>query len=294
MDLYEFLLKRQSVRKYTENAPDADTLEAINGDIAALKPLCPDIPVKIELLGKMQLHQLFTAIGSVKAPYYAVITSGEAPLAKANAGFLGEQLVAALTQRGFGTCWSGSLKAAKTAFPLPYIISIGFGYPQDGLFREAGQKPRRKTTEEICLKQPENKLLRPLVEAARIAPSAINRQPWRLEPEGSTLHVFCEKPSFLTPVGFGHVKVPLPGSMLEKLQEIDCGIALAHIMFCAKHFSAETEFRRIPGKENAGEKLIYVMSAVVKREKAASGTEPAVKNPPAKKPPARSGKKKKK
>lgn len=262
MDLYESLLKRRSVRRYAESATDGEMLQSVKETVEALRPLCPEIRAKIELIGKTELTQFFTATGSVKAPCYAVITSEDAPLAKANAGFLGEQLVAALTLRGIGTCWSGGLKASKTAFPLPYIIAIGFGTPRDGLLRDPEQKLRRKTAEEICLKQPERKLMKSLVEAVRVAPSAINRQPWRLEPERDALHVFCEKPSFLTPVGIGRVKIPLPGSALEKLQEVDCGIALAHILICAEHFRMKPEFRRIDGKEKAGEKLIYVMSAV--------------------------------
>lgn len=263
MDLYESLLKRRSVRRYAENAPDGETLRSVRETVAALRPLRPEIKAKVELIGKMELPQFFTAAGSVKAPCYAVITSEDAPLAKANAGFLGEQLVAALTMRGIGTCWSGGMKASKTAFPLPYIAAIGFGYPKDGPLRNGERKLRRKTAEEICLKQPEGKLMKDLVEAVRVAPSAVNRQPWRLEPEGDALHVFCEKPSFLTPVGIGSVKLPLPGAALEKLQEVDCGIALAHILLCAEHFGARPEFRRIDGKEEAGKKLIYVMSAVL-------------------------------
>ena len=265
MDLYETLLKRRSVRRYTENAPDAVTLQSIRE--AALKPLFPEIEVKIELIGKTELPQFFLSTGSVRAPCYAVITSRKSPFAKLNAGFLGEQLVAELTLRGLGTCWSGGLKASKTAFPLDYLIAIGFGYPKNGLLREPEQKLSRKTTEEICPNPPGSQLMKDAVEAVRVAPSAVNRQPWRLEPEGNTLHVFCEKPSFLTSVGPGPVKFFYPGAALEKLQEIDCGIALAHILICAEHFGAAPEFRRIAGKEKAGEKRIYMMSAVLNPEK---------------------------
>lgn len=263
MDLYEALLKRRSVRKYSEEEPDRETIQSIEKSVAALKPLCPEIKVKLELIGKTELPQFFTATGSVKAPYYAVITSEDAPLAKANAGFLGEQLTADLTRRGMGTCWSGMLKASKTAFPLPYIIAIGFGYPKDGPPADAPErKLRRKKSEEICLKPPKGKRMKKLVEAVRIAPSAANGQPWRLEPDGKNLHVFCAKPSFLTPVSLGRVKLPLPGTVLEKLQEVDCGIALAHVWLCAEHLGTEPAFQRIEGKEKAGDKLIYVMSAV--------------------------------
>ena len=257
------------MRKYSETAPDAETLRSIGAAAEALKPLLPDVKVRVELLGRMQLRQLFTSTGSVKAPCYAVITSEDAPLAQANAGFIGEQLAADLTRRGMGTCWSGSLKAAKTGFPLPYVITIGFGFPKDGVLPEIPAERRcRKASGEICLHPPKGKRLARLVEAVRIAPSAMNGQPWRLDPEGSSaLHLYREKPSFLTAAGPGRLKIPVPGSLLEKVQEIDCGIALAHILLAAEHFGSEPEFRRMPGKEDAGDKLTYVMSAVLKREK---------------------------
>ena len=64
--------------------------------------------------------------------------------------------------------------------------------------------------------------LKPVLEAVRLAPSAVNKQPWRIVIEGGKAH-FYEKKSkgFVDPKGWD-------------LQKVDIGIALAHFALGAE------------------------------------------------------------
>ena len=64
----------------------------------------------------------------------------------------------------------------------------------------------------------EDEVLNYVLECARMAPSAVNRQPWRIIAEGGRFH-FYEKPDK------GYVR-----EQTGDLQKIDLGIALCHFV----------------------------------------------------------------
>ena len=262
MNYSTIIPKRQSVRKYIDSDLGAKMLAKIDEAIAGFAPLRPDIKVKLEVLPIERMPRYFSRTPSVKAPHYLVISSEDKPLSGENAGFLGQQAVLLLTSLGVGTCWLGGLKEREGAFPLPYVITIAMGLPQGELLRGENDKVHRKALSDICLTEPSTPFASAACEAVRMAPSAINGQPWRLMPQGNTIHLFCETPSVVQTVNFHGIRFPMPGSMLKANQAIDCGIALAHISATAETQGLQVEFtdENITPPE---EKLHYVLSAVV-------------------------------
>ena len=83
----------------------------------------------------------------------------------------------------------------------------------------------------------------------RFAPSAVNKQPWRVIVKDSTAHFYCKRSK-----GFG-------GGKLD-MQMIDMGIALCHFDVTAKACGLDVEF----AQENHGlaEDMEYVASYWVK------------------------------
>lgn len=116
-------------------------------------------------------------------------------------GYTGEGLVLEAASRGLDTCWvAGLFSARKTADlvglgPGERIYAVAaLGHARDRatvkerLLFAAGRSKHRRPLEEIapgCESWPQ--WARSAVEAARMAPSAMNRQPWRFALEDDRL-----------------------------------------------------------------------------------------------------------
>lgn len=154
-------------------------------------------------------------------------------------GYLLELLVLKATDLGLGTCWLGGT-FHRSSFAralglregelLPAVTPVGLAAERRDLLerviRFGAGSARRRPWAELFFDGGRGRALsetgagayaEPL-EAVRLAPSASNRQPWRLlrEREGGPFHLFLER----TP-GYGR----LAGSDLQRL---DMGIAMAH------------------------------------------------------------------
>ena len=84
---------------------------------------------------------------------------------------------------------------------MKFIIMLAFGHPKGDQLRHDLKGFKRKSMEQIADKAD------PRLEPARLAPSAVNSQPWYFTHEGDCLHVHCSK----------------------KGSRLDAGIALAHL-----------------------------------------------------------------
>ena len=84
---------------------------------------------------------------------------------------------------------------------MKFVIMLAFGHPKGDQLRHDLKEFKRKAMEQITDKAD------PRLEPARLAPSAVNSQPWYFTHEGHTVHVWCSK----------------------KGSRLDAGIALAHL-----------------------------------------------------------------
>ena len=266
MNLYDAMLKRKSIRKYADKKVNEKVLTEIQNYITTLKPLYDSISMKMIVLDDSKLGEYFEGNSLIHAPHYIVITSQNKPFFGENVGFMGESLILFLTSLKLGSCWIGTLKPKKALFELPYVISIAFGYADDELYRESVDQINRKPINQICLAKPQDDFMNKLVQAIRIAPSGINRQPWRIEPDSNSMHFYCEQPSFLTPVNSDNLKGLMPGIILKKMQDVSCGAAIAHLQICAIHFDKDVIFSRLQDKEKSHKKLTYLISAIIKEK----------------------------
>ena len=199
MTLREMIYHRKSCRSFTGVPVEAEMLEKIRA--FPMKPLYPHIKVRWEIVPKEQVK----CICPWTTPQLITVYSEETEGYLENIGFLFQQMDLYLQTLGLGVCWLGmgrmNPKTTATVEDMKFVIMLAFGYPKGDRLRHDLKGFKRKPMEQITDKPD------PRLEPARLAPSAVNSQPWYFTHEGDTIHVCCSK----------------------KGSRLDAGIALAHL-----------------------------------------------------------------
>lgn len=158
-------------------------------------------------------------------------------------GYTFEQVILKATDLGLATCWMGltfsrEVFAEKISLASNEIIPIvsPLGYPSnrrslvDNVTRFASGSAKRKPWEQLFFQGNWDKSLKkstaeayaaPL-EMVRLAPSATNKQPWRILRQDGVFHFFLQR-------ALGYDKMT-EGDM----QRIDMGIAMCHFELTAR------------------------------------------------------------
>ena len=232
-NLYETIFKRKSIRQYDLTPLDEHTLAEIMAHTRALKPLFDGIEIEMKLLSRKDVKGLFLA----KAPHYLAVFSEPKDGYLTNAGFMLQQMDLFFSVNGIGSCWQGMPKPTKEILSrskLEFVILMAFGGPKEKLHRESVSEFKRKPLGEITDIKGADQLLEP----ARLAPSAMNRQQWFFTGDASAIHVYRAKPSFLT------------AFMFDRMSKISVGIAICHVWIAAKHFGKQVEFINDKERQN--------------------------------------------
>ena len=199
MTLNEMIFKRKSCRSFTGKPVEAELIEKILS--FEMKPLYPDIKVHWDIVPRNQVK----CICPWTTPQLITIYSEEAEGYLENIGFLFQQMDLYLQTLGLGVCWLGlgrmNPKTTTQVEGMKFVIMLAFGHPKGDQLRHDLKGFKRKSMEQITDKSD----LR--LEPARLAPSAVNSQPWYFIHKGDTIHVYCSK----------------------KGSRLDAGIALAHL-----------------------------------------------------------------
>ena len=199
--------QRRSVRAYSDT-PDVSQLSALN--YAAARVCLPGVRIVIGEAPSALLFRKLPFVETVTGTnrYAAIIVNESVPHAAVHAGVSGEAFILEATALNVSTCWVAFFKRSGVAVPLEPGEKVAAVTPL-GVARETSAPIRRKKLTDICASDP---AAWPLwaynaAECVRLAPSAMNRQPWRLSFAGRTL--------MLSNAGLG---TPL-----------DMGIALLHL-----------------------------------------------------------------
>lgn len=251
MDYIKAASERQSVRTYdSSRSLSPGQLSAIAARLSEIPSpySCGDISLKIVSAA--------TAPGGEKLGTYGVVSGAEHFITVAMApdkstivaaGMMAEQLVLQLTSQGLGTVWiGGTLKRSRFAVSagladdmiLPAIIP--FGYPGKARFLErvmksvAGSRSRRPfeslffdgSPATVMTPTSAGAMAAPL-EMVRLAPSAVNAQPWRVVRVASCWHFYASHKE-------------KPGSHNENMKMLDMGIALSHFTLACQQLGMKT------------------------------------------------------
>ena len=247
--LSEQIKARRSVRSF-EGIPDEKTradLETFLRDIP--NPL--GIPVEFRFLDA-KTHGLICPVASGAELYVGgkVKTVPDANLAF---GYSFETFVLYAQSLGLGTVWLGGTmnrsafeQAMELAGDEMMPCASPVGYPakkmsvREQLMRKGVKADERLPFEELFfdgaadspLSREKAGEMAFLLDLVRLAPSAVNKQPWRVVIENDMAHFYLKRSK-----GFGH------GEGLD-MQMIDMGIALCHFDLAAKEKGMHCTFLR--------------------------------------------------
>lgn len=227
-DLYPFIFKRKSVRRFEQKRLEESVLSDLNNKIVNLEPLFEDIETEVTILNKNEVGGFFTK----KAPYYIALYSEEKAGYLINAGFILQQIDLFLSSKDLASLWLGMGKPQEQLAKqngLQYVISLAFGTSKEKVHRESVSEFKRKPISEISsVTEAEY-----IIEAVRLAPSSINNQPWYLEGGEDSIKIYSKKISFAK-----NTFLPIT----RKLIPIDMGIALCHLKIAANYSGKTIKF----------------------------------------------------
>ena len=223
VDIYDIIFKRKSIRKFDNSSLDEGVLNRISEELDNLTPLYNDIKTDIKIISGDDVK-----LRSMKqAPHYLAIFSENKEGYLTNLGFMLQKMDLLFSASGIGSCWQG-IPSPKShvikSSNLKFIILMAFGMPTEPLHRADTSEFKRKSLEKITDIEDADELLEPV----RLAPSAINSQPWFFTGTKDMIHACSNKPNFLK------------GVFVNKYIPIDVGIAIYHLLVSADHFKKTT------------------------------------------------------
>lgn len=207
MTLYETIFTRRQVRKFDEMLLEEDVLADIRQCIQEAEQL-EGQQVKVELATKNEVT------GGQGAPYYLLSYCDKTSSAYANAGFVLQKADLYIQSMGLGSGWFAGVKPKHRG--EDFCIALAFGKTEVPA-RKSLADFKRKAVEDISTE------VNAVAEAVRLAPSAVNSQPWQL--------AFDKGIVTITDAGSGIKRVLLQ----KKLNKIDLGIAARHAVLALIH-----------------------------------------------------------
>jgi len=226
-DIYETIFKRKSIRRYDLNSLDDDVLRDIEGEVARLEPLIPDINTDVLIISSEDVKTRMMK----KAPHYLAVFSEDEKGYLTNVGYMLQQMDLLFAANGIGCCWQGipTIKDhVQRRSELKFVILLAFGKPDEPLYRSDIGEFKRKSLDKITDISPTDNN-REILEAARLAPSATNSQAWYLSGDDGSIDVYSVKPNFIRSL------------VAKKYIPIDAGILIYHVMVAAKHMNRNPE-----------------------------------------------------
>lgn len=256
MNLYEAIFTRKTVEKFKAEKLTAEELAGIQAHFDHLPGLFGNIRTEMQILNDDDKVIRHIPVYGRRAPYYLVFYTEEAPRCQMNIGYLIQHMVLYLCAMGLGSCYLNVSILRKdyrregqdqTAAGI-----IGFGRSRDSHLRRRGDA-RRLPLEELCVfKEIPRQWVRQLLEAARLAPSVGNAQPWRFVVYDNRIHIFTKKHQ-------------VERFARYTLEEQNFGGMLAHILIAAEELWVDVDLIRL---ENISQKSFpnnqYVLSAIMR------------------------------
>ncbi len=269
MNTLEIIKKRRSVRTFDTNSVSKEELKNLL-DFAEKVENPYGLPITWKILNAKENGLTSPVI--VGTDTYIAGKTERVPNAEQAFGYSFEKIVLYLQERGIGTTWiAGTMN--RSAFEkaveldknevMPCVSPLG--YPskkmslRETMMRKGVKADFRYGFGELFfdgdfqtpLTEEKADKLKDAFEAVRLAPSAVNKQPWRIILEGNHVH-FYEK----------HNKGFVSGNW--DIQKIDIGIALCHFETVAKENGISLAFEQSNPNISTEENVQYIASYVIK------------------------------
>jgi nitroreductase len=183
MDLNQAIKARHAVRRYTDRAVEGDVAEELRAAVEAANAAA-GLALQL-VLDEPKCFSGPRTMGQFRGVRnYLAVVGPKGPAGAEACGRLGERVVLRATQLGLNSCWVG-LTYNKRAMPITVgpgetvhaAIALGYGV-------SAGEPHKSKPIEALTsAKPPFPDWFRRGLEAAQLAPSAMNQQKFRFDLE---------------------------------------------------------------------------------------------------------------
>lgn len=269
----EIVKERISIRTYEPIALQEDQKKA-------LKDYIKGIEAPFDGKARFKIVDNETSLNNnIKLGTYGIIKGVSSFIASAvkkgdmnleELGYKLEKIILYATSLGLGTCWlGGTFKKSEFSKAmeieqdeiLPIVSPIGYKAKSksvvEKLMRTVAGSNNRKVWEEIFFDEGfDNKLTNnkagvysEALEMVRLAPSASNKQPWRIVKENNIVHFYiCHAKGYSSSLGFD-------------MQRIDMGIAMCHFELTLKEAGILGNFKRCePNIKVPNDNIEYIIS----------------------------------
>lgn len=213
MTLYEAIYARRQVRKFNSTPLEKQMLHDILKCVSEAEQLTGQ-SAGLEIVSA-------DAVNGNSAPHYLLSYCDNSGAAYANVGFVLQKVDLYIQSTGIGSGWFMQVQPKEKS--ENYCIALAFG-TTDMPTRKNEDEFKRLSVDKIS--PSDNAIAR----AVRLAPSAMNSQPWKLE--------FADGKVVVKDVGRGIMRAMLK----SKLNKIDVGIATRHAMV-----TLENEGKKVTG-----------------------------------------------
>lgn len=204
MDYKKLILNRKSVREFKKTSIDSKYFNEIENYINNSKKLLPEISVEIRMYEFKDCYENINELAGyngylIQAPNYIILLSDVKNGYIENSGYIGERLILKARDLGIDSCWitfnnSDTIKEKlniSTDKEVTAIIALGY---EDNKNTKNKSVSDRLSVEEIVFMDQwgktasvtdlEERYLLDAFSYARMAPSSLNRQPWRFIIDG--------------------------------------------------------------------------------------------------------------
>lgn len=255
----EIIRNRKSKRSFSNELPAQSVLDMLNTVLKenSIGPFGNRVDFKlIEKKSAQTEHKVkLGTYGFISGARFFIAGALDAskPFALEDYGYLLEKIILHLTDWGLGTCWLGGtfnrndfaqILSENPSQVIPAITPVGIPIQntsiKENIIRWGAKSNSRKNWDELFFEHSFQQNLTPEsaqpfetpLEMVRWAPSASNKQPWRIVKNEQGFHFFLEE----TP---GYDKM----IKAIKLQRIDMGIAMAHFDLTCRELQLPGQWR---------------------------------------------------
>jgi nitroreductase len=231
---FKAIFLRRSRRKYKPDTLPEDKLGRLSSVCQNFRPFPEARAVLVNEVGDRVYRGFIGSYGKIEnAPgYIALIGDMDSSRVQEAVGYTGQGIILEATALGLGSCWVGGYFYPESVAHQIFIDKnervlavTPFGYPRDtASFQEKlmtgfGYMHRRKRLQEMVTGTPRQDWMKTALEAARLAPSAVNRQPWRFRIGENSISVDVDKSRDTYKIS----------------RRLDCGIAMLHLELGARY-----------------------------------------------------------
>lgn len=187
MSMQEAIAARHSVREYTEKLLPQDVVRSLEEEIAACNAE-GRLSIKLIIGEPKAFDSALAHYGKFKGvKNYIVLAGAPAEDLNERCGYFGERLVLYAQEAGLNTCWVALTfkkrfvkKTLEPGEKLALVIALGYGVDQ-------GRAHKTKSIEEVSAVPQGEEMpawFRAGIEAALLAPTAMNQQKFRIDLTG--------------------------------------------------------------------------------------------------------------